>query len=180
MNINLSIKTINKLIQSNAPLHQIELYGHYTGMESGRFPHAIGKQFKSGDFIVDDGEIRWIRLFEQLLQSDFADRYIAIYMTYQDCISYGLITEESPTVTCFNKEFNQRLTAAVTEEDYLALISWISKETKGNTHLYQSVDKYKEIAKRNTRSLAAFIETNPNPVENFLLSRIQEEINSIH
>lgn len=180
MNINLSLVTLNKLFQSNAPLQKIEFYGEHIGTNENSFPQLQNGQFTSGDFIVSNEEGKWVRLFEQLLQSDFADRYIAIYMTYQDCISYGLITEESTTVARFNKEFSQRLTAAVTEEDYLALIRWISKETKGNTKIYQSVDKYREIAKRNTRSLAAFIETNPNPVENFLLSRIQEEINSIH
>lgn len=180
MNINLSTETLNTLVKSNAPLHQLEIYGHYIGMEEGGFPQSLNGSFKTGDFIVIDGEDKWVRLFEQLIKSEFADRYIAIYMTYQDCINYGLISEESPTVARFNKEFEQRLNTAASERDYLSLIRWISEETKGNTQMYRSVDKYKKIAKRNNRSLAAFIENNPNPVENFMLSRIQEELNSIH
>lgn len=174
-NFNIKDDLLQHLIDIDAPMREIDFQGKCIGSLIEQFPKKTGNVFQTGDIFVQDGDKGWLRIYQSLDRTPFSDRYIAVYMEYNDCVKYGVINFETPDVRRFNHSFNDKLQVANTTEDYLSLIRWVIDESYGQEKEYNVYDKYVEIIKRNKESVQRFIKENDS-FDSFVLKTILEEI----
>lgn len=174
-NYNIKDELLQHLIDIDAPMKEINYRGKCVGTLVDSFPQMKGNTFQTGDLFVRDNGGGWLRIYQSLDKTPFSDHYIALYMEYDDCVNYGVITFETPDVRKFNQSFNERLHAAVTTEDYLSLLHWVVDESYGKEKEFNVYDKYVEIANRNMESVQRFIKEEDS-FDSFVLKIIVEEL----
>lgn len=177
MEMNIPTTALEHLLNINAPLRKIEFQGNHIGFIKDQFPQSKGNVFGTGDLVVMEDSVKWIRIYEKLYKSPFSDRYVAFYMNYEDCVHYQLILSEPPKVTRFHKEFETRLHAATTTEEYVSLLLWVATETYRKGPEYKKYEKYEEVAKCNPTSIELFMEQ-VDPIEYCCLKSMMERVMS--
>ena len=177
MEMNIPTNVLEHLLNINAPMKKMEFQGKYIGFLKDQFPQSKGNVFGTGDLVIIEKSVKWIRIFEKLYKSPFSDRYVAFYMNYEDCIKYNLILTEPPKITQFHIEFQKRLHAATSTEEYVSLLHWIATETFQKGPEYKKYEKYEEVAKHNPTSIEIFMEQ-VDPIESCCLKSMMDRLMS--